>query len=131
MAVVRVQHTIGDLAADLSRIPVTFNAKAPKVVAKVAREGNRIAKGFAQDQHTMNSSIDVPYHKSFTAEQLGPTLWEYGPIDDGIKHGGSQATGYEFGSRNQPAHLDLARSRDIVSYRLGEAAESLIDRLFW
>jgi hypothetical protein len=131
MATIRVQHTIGDLAADCARIANTARPKLAQVVRRDAEEGNRIARAFASQQHTMGTDIDVPYHASFSAEARGQLSWEYGPEDDGVKHGGSQATGYELGSRNQPPHLDLARSVDIIGPKFAKDVGDTVDGMFW
>lgn len=128
---VRVTHSIGDLASDLSGIA----AKAPVAMAKVVRsdalEGNRIARAFASEQHTMNSSIDVPYQQSFSAEARGALKWEYGPQDDGVAHGGSQARGYENGSINQRPHRNLDRSTDIIGPKFANDVGDEVDGWFW
>lgn len=129
---VRVTHDIGDLAGDLDTIAARAPIELARVVRDDAHEGNRIAKAFASEQHTMNSDIDEPYAQSFTAEQLGPLSWVYGPEDDGIPHGGSQATGYEFGSRNQSRpHLNLDRSTDIIGPQFADDVLDCGAGLFW
>ena len=128
---VRVIHGIDDLASDMAAIPAKASKDMRAAVKRNAQEGNRIARGFASEQHTMNSSIDVPYQESFSAESNGPLAWVYGPVDDGIAHGGQQARGYEHGSRNQPPHLDLARSADIIGPKFGHDVSELPDGWFW
>lgn len=131
MAVVHVEKTLPGLIRDMRLIPRTMKVRGRAVVRRNAEIGNHIAKTSASKQHTMHSSIDVPYHESFSVEQRGPMDYEYGPVDDGIYHGGSQATGYEFGSRNQPPHGDLAKSRDRIAPRLYREVGRMVDGLFW
>lgn len=128
---VRVTSSIGDLARDLFTMADEAPFELGRTVEADAKEGNRIARAFASQQHTMGTDIDVPYHESFSAEPRGPHTWEYGPEDDGIPHGGSQATGYEFGSVNQPPHLDLARSVDIIGPQFAEDVLETAASLFW
>lgn len=100
-----------------------------KVVRDAAERGNRNARGFASEQHTMFSDVDADYAPSFTVERIGATVYEYGP--DSALPQGSKASGYEFGSVNQASpHRNLDRSVDI------EAVEFPMDvsdelRLIW
>ena len=128
---VRVTHTLGDLVRDQERIAAEAKAELPGIVRRNAERGNDIARAFASEQHTMNSDIDVPYQESFSAEQRTFLLWEYGPEDDGVKHGGSQARGYENGSRNQRPHLNLARSQDIIGPEFADDVHDAAGRWFW
>lgn len=128
---ITVTSTLGDLAADLRTIAAKAEPTLAKVVRKDAIEGNRIARAFASEQHTMHSAIDVPYQESFSAEAHGPLSWVYGPTDNGVPHGGSQATGYELGSRKQRPHLDLARSQDIIGPKFASDVLDAADGLFW
>jgi hypothetical protein len=129
---VRCDHSgITDLAGDLDKMTAEAPVELARTVRADAIEGNRIARAFASEQHSMHSDIDVPYQESFEAEEVGPHSWTYGPIDDGIPHGGSQATGYELGSRNQPPHLDLARSVDIIGPQFADDIGETAVSLFW
>lgn len=124
-----VRHTIDRLERDQREIA----AKAPGMFADIvedqAKSGNTIAKHFASQQHTMRSSIDEPYARSFTAEGRGLS-WVYGPTDDGIAHGGQQARGYENGSRNQRPHNNLRRSQDIIAPAMFGDVKATLARLF-
>lgn len=121
---ITVTHTIGDLADDLRSMAVRVPAEEEKAVRKVALIGNALAKGFAKESAGRHGKH---YHKAFTAERVGTAEWEYGP-DAAMPQGGMS---FEFGSRNQPPHLDLARSADLAGPRLSEEAQALLDRLFW
>lgn len=126
---VRVTHSIGDLASDLRTIAVRAPREMAAVVRDNAKEGNRLAKGFASEQHTMFGDEDVEYPPSFTVEKLGPLLWEYGP--DSAIGDGSKSPGYEHGSINSPAHHDLLRSTDIIGTGFGLDVEDMIRSWFW
>jgi hypothetical protein len=127
MSFVRVTHTIGDLASDLRTIAVEASPTMAKVVRKNAIAGNRIAREFASQQHTMNSNYDIHYPRAFSAEARSPLSWEYGP--DASKPQGGMS--FERGSRNQPPHLDLARSADIIAPRLASEVLDAVADLFW
>lgn len=110
---VHVSHGIGDLAGDLRGIARRTPKAMSRVVRDTAKDGNRRAKAFASEQHTMNSDVDIDYPKAFTVERLGPTDYVYGP--DAALPQGSKASGYEMGSINQASpHQNLARSLDAV-----------------
>lgn len=125
-----VRHAIDRLEADQREI-VT---KAPRLFADIvedqAKSGNTIAKFYASQQHTMHSAIDEPYHRSFSAERRGRFDWVYGPVDDGIAHGGQQARGYENGSRNQKPHNNLRRSQDVIGPAFHGDVKATLARLF-
>lgn len=135
MARIRVTHDIDDLANDLAaivrRAPRDMRAK----VNEGARVGNSLAKEFASRQHSMNSRYDVHYPRSFTWESRGVVSFggvngyaaEYGP-DASRPQGGMS---FEFGSRNQPPHLDLARSADIIAPSFAQEVRELAGEWFW
>lgn len=103
---------LNDLAGDLRGVGTDVNRRMPDVVRDAARRGNRNARAFASEQHTMFSEVDADYPLSFTAERRGRMAWEYGP--DAALPQGSKAPGYEFGSINQASpHRNLDRSVDI------------------
>lgn len=100
-----------------------------KVVKDAAQRGNRNARSFASEQHTMFSDVDADYPFSMTVERIGQLAYEYGP--DAALPEGSKATGYEYGSVNQAyPHLDVTRSFDIetVEFPLDVADEQ---RIMW
>ena len=119
---------LGNLAGDLRGVADNTRRRMPAVVRDAAKRGNRNARTFASEQHTMFSDVDVDYAPSFTVERRGPMDYEYGPEDSGE---GSKAPGYEHGSVNQASpHRNLDRSVDI------EAVEFPMDvsdemRLIW
>lgn len=126
---VRVLHGIGDLANDITSVA----RRAPKdmhdVVKHNAHEGNRLAKGFASEQHTMFGDADIEYPPSFTVERIGPLAYEYGA--DSTIGDGSKSPGYEHGSINSPAHHDHARSADIISVEFPLDVDDMVRSWFW
>lgn len=111
---IRVTGDVSDLAADLKMLATRTRPEMSKVVRDAAQNGNRHARAFASEQHTMWSDVDADYPAAFTVEAITPLKFEYGP--DASRPQGSKASGYEFGSINQAyPHLDLARSADIVA----------------
>jgi hypothetical protein len=121
---VRVIHHIDDLASDLRTIAVEAMPTMARTVAEEARLGNELAKGYARKSAGKHGKH---YPNAFSAERRGLLSWEYGP-DSAMPQGGMS---FEFGSRNQPPHLDLAKSADIIAARFGEAVLNDVDDLFW
>lgn len=121
---VNVTHGIDDLANDLAAIPVKAARSLAGTVRKNAVEGNRTAARFAKESAGKHGKL---YHRAFEAEAITPLSWEYGPLADRPQGGMS----FEFGSRNQRPHLDLARSLDIIGPQFQKDASDDIDGLFW
>jgi hypothetical protein len=126
---ITVTHTLDDLESDFRKI----YKRAPKDMAHVARantkRGNRIAKAFASEQHTMFGDTDIQYPPSFTWEMLTALRGEYGP--DASIGGGAAAEGYEHGSMNSPPHHDLARSSDLIGPMFARDVSKLPEKWFW
>ncbi|WP_418063157.1 hypothetical protein [Pimelobacter simplex] len=126
---VHVQHQIDELVDDMTTIERRFRPQMAKVVKKAAKRGNDAAKGFASEQHTMHSDVDIDYAPSFTTERRGDMEWEYGP--DSALPQGSKASGYEFGSINQASpHQNLDRSVDILAVEFPKAIGDELGDLF-
>lgn len=132
---VRVTHSIGDLEADLRTIAGRAPTELKAVVRKNAMEGAKLARKYASEQHSYHSSIDAPYPRSITWDQPkyfagvggGSVSAEYGP-DTARKQGNMS---FEYGSRKQPPHLDLARSADVIAWQFGPNTLYVADKLFW
>ena len=121
---VRVEHSVGDLANDLAGIPVKARTRFVRTVQRNAEQGNRLAANFARSSA---GSHGKHYPKAFSAEMVTPLIGEYGP-DAGMPQGGMS---FEFGSRNQRPHLDLAKSADIQGPQFGKDISDDVDGLFW
>ena len=125
MTGINVRHGIGDLANDLAGIA----PKAVKGIAGTLREGARVGAQLARESARRTAGKHGKhYPRSITADHAlkgGFGLWaiEYGP-DPSRPQGGMS---FEFGSRNQKPHFDLARSADMVAPAvardIGEKAE--------
>jgi hypothetical protein len=127
-----VIHGIDDLASDMAAIP----AKALKDMRSTVREGikvgNTVAKDFARESSGSHGKL---YPRSFSAEMHGVVSFggtngisgEYGP--DAAKPQGGMS--FEFGSRNQKPHLDLARSADLIGPSFAQEVRNLPDGWFW
>lgn len=126
---VTVRHDLDDLASDLRKMPASLRKKGRRIVRHNIVEGNRLAKAFASEQHTMFGDEDIEYPPSFTSEMTGHLRGEYGP--DADIGDGSQAEGYEHGSINSPPHHDMARSLDIIGDRFHLDVEDMLGELFW
>lgn len=121
---VSIHHGIDDLASDMAAIPPMAARDMADAVRKNAQAGERYARGFAKQSAGAHGKL---YPRSITSEARSVFSWEYGP-DASRPQGGMS---FEYGSRNQPPHLDLARSADIVGPRFARDVERLPDRWFW
>lgn len=113
---------IQDLAADYERIPGEAERKTSKAAEKAARDGNRLATSFARESSGAHGKW---YPDDFTVDGHGAS-WAYGPEPSRPQGGMS----FEFGSRNQPPHLDLAKSADVVGPNLQRRVGEAIDECF-
>lgn len=119
-------RNIRDLAVDFGRVPNRATKRVARAVEVVAKRGNSIAAAFAKESAGDHGKH---YHRAFDAEKAHPLglTWVYGP-DANMRQGGMS---FELGSRNQPPHLDLARSADLIgpelARRVGDAIEGAVD----
>lgn len=130
MARVRVEHDLHDLASDLRRIPGIARRDMRSVVREGAITGNTVAKDNAR---RTAGSHGKHYPKAFTWEMRGSLFGgagfvaEYGP-DAARPQGGMS---FEHGSRNQPPHLDLAKSADLIGPAFAQEVRGKIPGWFW
>lgn len=132
MARVNVRHDIDDLANDLAAIPRKAVKDMQAVVRDGARVGNQVAKDNARDSAGKHGKH---YPKAFTSSVSKPRFLlggfqfqaEYGP-DISRPQGGMS---FEFGSRNQKPHLDLARSADLIGPAMVRELDEKVDGWFW
>lgn len=119
----RVKGGVGELADALKTIGRTTRPRMSRVVRGAAQRGNRHAREFASEQHTMFSDVDIDYAPSFSVERVSALAYEYGPVDSGE---GSKAPGYENGSVNQAyphRNLDRAVEIDAIEFPLDVSDE--------
>lgn len=91
--------------------------------------GEAFAKDWADNARETSGEHGKHYPDSITSETrvaLGVQV-ETGP--DRSKKQGSMGRGFEFGSQNQPPHLDGARALPIAERRLLRAADAAIGYL--
>lgn len=124
---ITVRSTLGDLVHDMETLPQRAQSEMIKVGWKHARAGNRRAKAFAK---RTAGDHGTHYPTAFGVERL-PTAeglsWEYGP-DASLPQGDMS---FEWGSRNQPPHMDLAQSADVTGPLFAHDVAQIPDRLFW
>ena len=129
MTGINVRHGIGDLANDLAGIA----PKAVKGIAGTLREGARVGAQLARENARRTAGKHGKhYPRSITADRTlkgGFGLWaiEYGP-DPSRRQGGMS---FEFGSRNQKPHLDLARSADVIGPAMLREIDDKVGDWFW
>lgn len=114
---------IRDLATDYIAVPNRATRRVAEVVGDEAKRGNRIAQTFARESAGEHGKH---YHRAFEAERLALMAWAYGP-NAAMRQGGMS---FEWGSRNQPPHLDLNRSADIIgptlASKIGDAIQDVV-----
>lgn len=128
---VSVHHGIDDLASDLAGIA----ARVKPDMRAVVRDGIRIGADLARTSARRTAGAHGKrYPRAITSEMnAGLGLFgnmisgEYGP-DIARPQGGMS---FEFGSRNQKPHLDLARSADVIGPSFSRSVRDQIDEWFW
>lgn len=129
MAGVRVRHNIHDLARDLAAIP----PRAVKDIIGTLREGARVGGMLARENARRSSGKHGKhYPRSITWDRaiggaFGVYTAEYGP--DLAKPQGNMS--FEYGSRNQKPHLDLARSADVTGAATARDIREKSEDWFW
>lgn len=126
---VTVTSTLRWLEGDLRDLAKRSDRDLRDVVREGIRQGNRVAKDSAKRTAGAHGKH---YHRAFTEEMhpsagMGTYSGEYGP-DESKPQGGMS---FERGSRNQPPHLDLAKSADAIGPAFAKKVSALPDRWFW
>jgi hypothetical protein len=121
---VHVTHFIDDLADDCRAIAVG----APTDLRDVVQEGLKVGNTVARDNARRSAGTPGKhYPDAFSWEMTGVLTGEYGP--DVAKPQGGMS--FEFGSRNQKPHLDLAKSADLIGPSFAQEVGRLAQRWFW
>lgn len=114
---VRMDENLGDWIGKLDYAAAAAKTQLPDAVETNAKDGRDAAKTFAR---RTAGAHGVHYPSRIDAEAITPLVWEYGP------HGRPQGEmSFEWGSRNQKPHRDLARSADIVGPSLARDVQRL------
>lgn len=126
---VRVTGGVGDLARDCRKVATGARKDMVGVVREGIKTGNVVARDLARESA---GSHGKHYPKAFSSEMtlhgaLGLIAGEYGP--DASKPQGGMS--FEGGSRNQPAHNDLAKSADLIGPAFRGEVRRLPERWFW
>jgi len=120
---------LSDLVADFK----TMRAEARPKMRNVVREGVKAGTVLAKDNAERSAGEHGKWYPKAITGEMTPSLFgnliagEYGP-ERGRMQG---EMSFEFGSRNQKPHLDLARSADIIGGSLAREAREMLDDLFW
>lgn len=116
------------LAADLSEV----GAKAvPAMRGVMADAGDALAKEWAANARVTSGAHGKHYPDSIDSELafgIGAISVDVGP--NSAKPQGGMGKGFEFGSRNQPPHLDGLRALDGMQGRLDRMVDSAMGHLF-
>jgi hypothetical protein len=115
---------LDNLRGDMLGIPAKSARMSVQMLQGNAIRGNRIAQNNAR---ASSGKHGKHYPNAFEVEALAPLTWVYGP-NAGRPQGNMS---FEYGSRNQPPHLDLNRSADVIGPSLEKDARKMLGRLFW
>jgi hypothetical protein len=119
---VRVRHHIDRLADRMAEIPVQAGREMATIVRENAKYGRDLAKASAKESAGKHGKH---YYKAIGADRLTSMSWEYGPDAEMLQGDMS----FEFGSRNQKPHLDLARSADVAGAEMARDVRRMLTRL--
>lgn len=132
MASIRVTDTIGDLVSDMRKITTGMPKEMAGVLRRNAKTGNTIAQSLARMSSGSHGkwypgTFSVGAVSKFYGFGGGEIAVEYGPVASKRQGGMS----FEHGSRNQPPHLDLNKSADLIGPQFAKDAGKVLDNLFW
>lgn len=123
--------TLADLERDMRMIPIRAARDLTGIVRDGVKAGALLARTNAERTAGRHG---LHYPKSITSElHRGRGLFgnsisgEYGP-DSSRPQGGMS---FETGSRNQPPHLDLAKSADLIGSVFGQEVHDATGDWFW
>lgn len=130
---VRVTHTIGDLARDAREVVHQSRRDMRTAVRSAARDGNNLAKTYARESSGEHARLypgtfTVGAVTQFAGADAGAIAVEYGPT---LRGQGGLAPILENGSRNNPAHNNLAKSADLAGDFLANEVRRLPSKWFW
>lgn len=134
MSGIRVEHRgVTDLAADLRHIASTAHDDMREVVKEGIRVGNDSAKGFARESSGIHArkypgTFSAQMNRGYRGKDVSVIEGEYGPRAAGQ---GELASVLENGSRNNPAHNNLAKSADLIGPAFQGEVSRLPAKWFW
>lgn len=116
------------LASDLSQVGAR---SVPAMRGVMDEAGRALAKDWQANARETSGAHGKHYPNSITSELVfgvGSIAVEAGP-DSSMKQG-RMGRGFEFGSQNQPPHLDGLRALDGVQQRVERMASEAVGKLF-
>lgn len=128
--VVHATHHLDALAEDLARVPQRMVTDGTKIVREGIKVGGRLARDNARRtarRHGKHYPNAITWEMKIVSGGFGLIVGEYGP--DVAKRQGRMS--FEFGSRKQPPHLDLAKSADVIGPAFAGEIRAKIPDWFW
>lgn len=116
------------LATDLTRIGARLVPAARKAMLQ---GGNAVARGWAANARATSGDHGKHYPKSIGADLafgISSVSVDVGP--DESKPQGGMGPGFEFGSVNQPPHLDGQKAMDVVAPQVEALLEAVVAGTF-
>ena len=121
---------LSDLRDDLATIRAEVKPRMRGIVRDGVKAGTMLAKDNARNsagEHGKHYPNAISGSMTGGAGLGDLVSGEYGPDSD--RPQGDMS--FEFGSRNQKPHLDLARSADIIGPSFAQEVRDMVDDLFW
>ena len=116
------------LAADLTEVGAR---SVPAMRTVMLGAGEALAKEWASNARATSGEHGVHYPDSIDSElAFGITAISVDVGPDSSKPQGGMGRGFEFGSKNQPPHLDGLRALDGMQVRAERMIESAVGLLF-
>ena len=133
---IRVIGGVSDLRRDQGGIAKRARRDLRGVVRKNVASGNKVAKGLAKDRSGKHAkgypgTFTTRMHRDVASRETGGNnllAGEFGPLNVGQ---GNLASVLEEGSRNNPAHHELADAADVTTPQMVRDVRGLCDEWFW
>ena len=129
MTRVSLMGDLSDLIGDLR----TIRKEAPVKERRIVRDGVKAGTQIAKENARQSAGAHGKHYPNAITGEMSSSLFgnvtagEYGP-ERGLPQGDME---FEFGSRNQKPHLDLARSADVIAPSFAQEVRHMLDELFW
>lgn len=112
------------LAVDLTAIPRT---SAPKLTRAIEKSVDDLRDQWRANARATATPHGRLYPRTITSQRIASAVWEVGP-EAALPQGG-MGRGFEYGSVNQPPHLDGNRAADAVEPTFASRVAAALDNL--
>lgn len=116
-----VEHTIGDLASDMRRIPAQVVKQGNQIIRRNIRAGSMETRRLARRKSGLHGRN---YFKRISSEMTSLLEGEWGP--SAVEGGKYLGAGWRHGE-----NTDLPQSQDLVGPKFHKDVDDMLDGLFW